>query len=80
MMPKCSAIQEYYLCRQGARLADGGGTSNDDLRLMLFQNRRMLETIHRQCRPRFWFNVAANLTADAIFEAALRLGSKLCKL
>ena len=31
-------------------------------------------------RPCFWFNVAANLTADAIFEAALCLGSKLCKL
>ena len=47
MMPKCSAIQEYYLCRQGARLANGEGTSNDDLRLMLLHNRRMLETIHR---------------------------------
>lgn len=79
-MPKCSAIQEYYLCRQGARLANGEGTSNDELRMMLLQNRRMLETIHHQCRPRFWLNVAANLTADAIFEAALCLGSKLCKL
>lgn len=56
------------------------GTSNDDLRLMLIQNSRVLETIHRQCRPRFWLNVAANLTADAIFEAALCLGSKLCKI
>lgn len=90
-MPKCSAIQEYYLCRQGLRLADDKDISNDDLHKLLLemrderirdarQNEYLLEIIRRQSKPQFFREVGANLTADALFEIALRLGSKILKL
>ena len=91
MMPKCSAIQEYYLCRQGLRLADDKDISNDDLHRLLLemrderirdarQNEYLLEIIRRQSKPQFWREVGANLTADAIFEVAMRLGSKILRI
>ena len=87
-MPKCSAIQEYYLCRQGLGLADDKDISNDDLHKLLLemrderirderQNRYLLEIIRRQSKPQFWREVGANLTADAFFGVALRLGKKI---
>ena len=44
------------------------------------QNEYLLEIIRRQSKPQFWREVGANLTADAFFEIALRLGSKIFKL
>ena len=44
------------------------------------QNEYLLEIIRRQSKPQFWREVGANLTADALFEIALRLGSKILKL
>lgn len=91
-MDKCSPIQEYYQRKYGLRLADNDANiSNDDLHKLLLemrderirdvqQNRYLLEIIRRQSKPQFWREVGANLTADAFFEIALRLGSKIFKL
>ena len=73
MMSKYSAIQEYYRCCEELRLADKDGVSNEDIY-------RLLYDVRRRCKPYFWDGVLANLTADAIFEVALRCGSKLLKL
>lgn len=90
-MPKCSAIQEYYLCRQGLRLADDKDVSNDDLHKLLLkmrderirdarQNEYLLEIIRRQSKPQFFREVGANIVGSAVWDGLLYLGSKLCKL
>lgn len=90
-MPKCSAIQEYYLCRQGLRLADDKDISNDDLHKLLLemrderirdarQNEYLLEIIRRQSKPQFFREVGANIVGSAVWDGLLYLGSKLCKL
>lgn len=90
-MPKCSAIQEYYLCRQGLRLADDKDISNDDLHRLLLemrderirdarQNEYLLEIIRRQSKPQFFREVGANIVGSAVWDGLLYLGSKLCKL
>ena len=81
MMPKCSAIQEYYLCRQGARLADGGGTSNrNEHTEHLREQDLLLNIIRNQSKPQFFREVGANIVGSAIWDSILFLGSKLCKL
>lgn len=90
-MPKCSAIQEYYLCRQGLRLADDKDISNDDLHKLLLemrderirdarQNEYLLEIIRRQSKPQFFREVGANIVGSAVWDGLLYLGSKLCKI
>lgn len=90
-MPKCSAIQEYYLCRQGLRLADDKDMSNNDLHRLLLemrderirdarQNEYLLEIIRRQSKPQFFREVLSNTVGNALWDGLLYLGSKLCKL
>ena len=92
MMPKCSAIQEYYLCRQGLGLAkDNGDISNEDLHELLVRIRNehtehlreqdlLLNIIRNQSKPQFFREVGANIVGSAIWDSILFLGSKLCKL
>ena len=90
-MPKCSAIQEYYLCRQGLRLADDKDMSNNDLHRLLLemrderirdarQNEYLLEIIRRQSKPQFFREVGANIVGSAVWDGLLYLGSKIFKL
>ena len=92
MMPKCSAIQEYYLCRQGLGLAKGNGDiSNEDLHELLVRIRNehtehlreqdlLLNIIRNQSKLQFFREVGANIVGSAIWDSILFLGSKLCKL
>lgn len=72
-MSKHSAIEEYYRCCEELRLADKANVSNEDIY-------RLLMDVRSRCKPYFWNGVAANLTADVIFEIILRCGSKLLKV
>ena len=72
-MSKHSAIQEYYRCCEKLRLADKEGVSNEEIY-------RLLYDVRRRCKPYFWNGVLANLAADAIFEVAMRLGSKILRI
>lgn len=91
-MSKCSAIQEYYLCRQGLGLAKGrGDISNEDLHELLVRIRNehtehlreqdlLLNIIRNQSKPQFFREVSANIVGSAVWDGLLYLGSKLCKL
>lgn len=87
----CSAISDYYNIKRGIVRNDDTPITNEDLRALLQemrderirdarQNEYLLEIIRRQSKPQFFREVGANLTADALFEIALRLGSKILKL
>ena len=84
----CSAISDYYNIKRGIVRSDDTPITNEDLRALLQemrderirderQNRYLLEIIRRQSKPHFWREVGANLTADAFFGVALRLGKKI---
>ena len=84
----CSAISDYYNIKRGIVRNDDTPITNEDLRALLQemrderirderQNRYLLEIIRRQSKPHFWREVGANLTADAFFGVALRLGKKI---
>lgn len=84
----CSAISDYYNIKRGIVRNDDTPITNEDLRALLQemrderirgerQNRYLLEIIRRQSKPQFWREVGANLTADAFFGVALRLGKKI---
>ena len=91
-MPKCSGIQEYYLCRQGLGLAKGNGDiSNEDLQELLVRIRKehtehlreqdlLLNIIRNQSKPHFFREVGANIVGSAIWDSILFLVSKLFKL
>ena len=72
-MPKLSAIEEYYRCCERLRTTDNTNVSNDNIY-------RLLLDVRHRCKPYFWNGVLANLTADAIFEVAMRLGSKILRI
>ena len=84
----CSAISDYYKIKRGIVSNDDTPITNADLHKLLNemrderirderQNRYLLEIIRRQSKPQFWREVGANLTADAFFGVALRLGKKI---
>ena len=73
MMSKLSAIEEYYRCCERLRTTDNTNVSNDDIY-------RLLLDVRHRCKPYFWNGVLANLTADAIFEVTMRLGSKILRI
>ena len=84
----CSAISDYYNIKRGIVRNDDTPITNEDLRALLQemrderirderQDRYLLEIIRRQSKPQFWREVGANLTADAFFGVALRLGKKI---
>ena len=84
----CSAISDYYNIKRGIVRSDDTPITNEDLRALIQemryerirderQDRYLLEIIRRQSKPQFWREVSANLTADAFFGVALRLGKKI---
>lgn len=86
----CSAISEYYKIKRGIVENNDTPVTNADIHKLLNemrderirdaqQHRCLLEIIRRQSKPQFWREVGANLTADAFFEAFLRLGRRLLK-
>lgn len=91
-MSNCSAIQNYYIIKQGLGLAkDGKDISNEDLHELLVRIRDehtehlreqdlLFNIIRNQSKPQFLREVGANVVGSAIWDGLLYIGSKLCKL
>lgn len=92
-MAKLTPIQEYYLCSRERKPSVQSDTpvSNEDLRKLLTELRYeqqqhldeqdlLLQVIQNQSRPQFGREFLANLTANAVWDGLIFVGSKIFKL
>lgn len=91
-MDERSVIQEYYLMSKGMRLDNGkSDISNNELHELLNRVRyeqyyhlceqdKLLTIIRNQSKPQFGREFLANLTANAVWDGLLYVGSKFIKL
>lgn len=89
MMDKRSAIQEYFLYKNGRGIAsEGNNVSNEELHELLIRMRNeqfhhlreqdlLLNIIRNQSRPQFWREVGANIVGGFITDGLIYIGKKI---